>query len=463
MSATILDTIVAQKKLEIIALYQQHQIQVLRRTVQPTAKSLYSGLADYRARSQPFFIFEFKRKSPSESWINRDIAIAPQLEHYQKLGAAAVSVLTDEAFFGGSYEDLRKAGAVLGPTDTLLLQKDFVLDPIQILLARLAGADMILLIAAILSPEKLAELQAEAESLGMGVLVEVHDQEEFDRIRHLPFPVLGINNRDLKNFRTALNRVNVISAEAGERFIISESGIKDERDLKVARKADGFLIGTSLMRGKTLQPTFDRTGLLFKACGIREPAHLELEADYLGINFSPRSKRKPSAELLEHLTTSTPATDEIWSKLVPVFYQNTERKIRQILTRFPFQFVQLYAGDVSPAFVRTLKQKVLLACRIQQSSDLNVLKDYASDIDFFILDGATPGSGARISTPIPSNFPYPFLLAGGIQESNLKLAANHKNCIGVDVASGIETTGLVDAEKVARLSAAAKGLALKSG
>ncbi len=439
----ILDTIVARKREEIAELYQQHDLEVLRRSSRPTAKSFYATLAAARAVNEPFFICEFKRKSPSEGWINRDADLPAQVQSYVDAGAKAVSVLGDTDFFGGSYDDLRAAATVLGPTKALLLQKDFVLDPIQIYLAREAGADMILLIAAILSADELEYLRQIAEGLGMGALVEVHDAEELKKVQHLPFPVLGVNNRDLKTFRTALNRVNVLARAARGRYVIAESGIKDYRDFQLVRSADGFLIGTSLMRQDGAMTVVQQAEArpLLKACGIRTAEALrEASADYLGINFSPVSKRRMPLEVLDNNTLPDHA--------VAVFYQNTEAEIVDILQKYPFKIVQLYADDVSPAFVRSLKKKVFLACRVAETADLERLESYAADVDLFILDGAVPGSGQRIGAAIPTDFPYPFLLAGGIHAGNTDLRLPYRNCVGIDMASGIETEGKVDLDKI---------------
>jgi indole-3-glycerol phosphate synthase/phosphoribosylanthranilate isomerase len=454
--ANILDQIEAHKHLEIKQLYENFDFDTLRQTVVPSAKSFYRALSAARGQKQPFFIAEFKRKSPSEGWINRDADVCAQVRSYTRAGAGAISVLTDTEFFGGSYADLQQAAQTLDalPGESpLLLQKDFILDPIQIYLARLHGADIILLIAAILPPERLPLLQKTAESLGMGVLVEVHDREELEKIKLLDFPVLGINNRDLKTFRTALNRVNVLSVMADNRFIIAESGIHDYRDFQVVRGADGFLIGTSLMRESSPAPHFPSlfktlpafAPLLFKACGIRTSELLDAcPADFIGINFSPVSKRRIEPDVLEGW--------DIPAHAVAVFYKNSETEIREILSRFAFRRVQLYAGDVPPAFIRSLWQKVILACRLGSAADLEPLEDYASDVDMFILDGARPGSGERIGAVIPPDFPYPFLLAGGLNVDNLDVALAYHQCIGVDVASGIETDGVVDVGKVSGIS-----------
>ncbi|MCC7466257.1 MAG: indole-3-glycerol-phosphate synthase, partial [Saprospiraceae bacterium] len=250
---TILDTIVASKRTEIADLHQQYQMEVLAKTCGasgPEEPEFYRRLVVAKASSRPFFIAEFKRKSPSEGWINANADLSEQISAYARAGASAISVLTDGPFFGGSYADLNTARKTLDtlPHPPLLLQKEFILDPIQIYLAKLAGADLILRIAAILEPGQLESLRQLAESVGLGVLVEVHDEAELRAIEHLPFPVLGVNNRDLKTFRTSLNRVNTLMPKAGGRFLIAESGILDARHFQMVQPADGFVIGTGLMR-----------------------------------------------------------------------------------------------------------------------------------------------------------------------------------------------------------------------
>jgi len=469
----ILEKIVASKKQEIERLHEQYDLTQLSESCKLSESSMpdfYRALAETRTRDEHFFIAEFKRKSPSEGWIHRDADLPEQVRIYAQAGAGAISVLTDEPFFGGSYPDLKLAAETLRRLPSaarrrpLLLQKDFILDPIQIYLAKLHGADIILLIAAILEPARLDFLKKTAESLGLGVIVEVHDAEELANIQHLDFPVLGVNNRDLKTFRTALNRVNVLTVDDEKRFVISESGIRDYRDFQAVRNADGFLVGTSLMRGSadlqvraTFGEHFQSQGkLLFKACGIRTSevltnlsqavtqSHRLTTPDFIGINFSPLSKRRISPQTFQFFKT--------WEVLNPsavaVFYKNTESEIGDILEKYPFRSVQLYAEDVSPAFVRSLKQRVILALQVRETTDLQKLEPYAADVDFFILDGAMPGSGQRIGAMIPADFPYPFLLAGGLNEENLEVILDYENCIGVDIASGIETGGQADLTKI---------------
>ena len=474
----ILAQIVESKEREIEGLYAQYELQELINSVLSNQSDttptplFYQRLAESRAAKKPFFITEFKRKSPSEGWINREADLPSQINAYAEAGANAISVLTDEPFFGGTYDDLKLARSTIDSQAStlphpLLLQKDFILDPVQIYLAKLHGADLILLIAAILDPERLDFLRKTAESIGLGVLVEVHDAGELEKIQHLDFPVLGINNRDLKTFRTSLNRVNVLKKQAGDRFVIAESGVLDYRHFQMVRKADGFLIGTGLMRNDlskkpiSLTDHFQSQGrFLFKACGIRTAdmlhglttqSRLSNVPDFIGINFSPVSKRLADAQTCEVFKTSQV------SNAVAVFYKNSEIEILDTLEKYPFKTVQLYSGDVSPDFVRSLRYRVIMAVKISENLPWNetidtLIEPYAADIDCFILDGAIPGSGARIGAEIPADFPYPFLLAGGMKEENLEAMLGYQNCIGVDIASGIETNNKIDRKKMDRIA-----------
>lgn len=461
----ILAQIVASKQVEIAALETATCL-----TAAPfhppnsTLPLFYQRLATKRAAGQPFFITEFKRKSPSEGWIQENADLPAQVRAYVRAGASAISVLTDGPFFGGSLADLKAArqtlDQVFSPAERpLLLQKDFILHPVQIEQAHAAGADMILLIAAILSPERLDFLRKTAESLGLGVLVEVHDADELAAIQHLDFPVLGVNSRDLKTFRTALNRVNTLLPQAGNRFVIAESGILDARHFQMVLQADGFLIGTGLMRTETgdlhhLTDFFATKGrFLCKACGIRRTSDLitlrkmeEQAPDFWGINFSPRSKRRADEGLLNALQPVD------YQYAVAVFYQNTPQEIESILAKYPFKTIQCYAGDVSPEWLRSIQKRVLLAVKVsEQPFDTTFSESiaaFAAEVDAFILDGSVPGSGTQIETAIPVNFPYPFLLAGGMNSGNLAAMQTYQHCIGVDLASGIETDGEVDAQKI---------------
>ncbi len=218
----------------------------------PSPKSFLSDLKN--SSQSPSVIAEIKKASPSRGIIREDfdpieIAIA-----YQKGGATCLSVLTDKTFFQGSFEIL---SLVRKKVALPLLCKDFIIHPYQIYQARIAGADAILLIAAILSDQDLIYLKKIALSLGLSILVEVHDSDELKRILNLGgFPLIGINNRDLTTFETDLITTEKVCKDcyedllAQDVFLVSESGLFTRKDLeKVASfGARGVLVGESLMR-----------------------------------------------------------------------------------------------------------------------------------------------------------------------------------------------------------------------
>lgn len=439
----ILNKIVETKKQEIKSLYEQYSLLELKETVKNSPRSFYKKMDEKLVRHQPFFITEFKRKSPSEGWIAKEVVIEEQLQKYLDLGTSAVSVLTDETYFGGSLEDLKAASNFLEETEVCILNKDFILDEIQVYLARKNGADIILLIASILELDQFVKLKNIAESLGMGVLAEVHSIEEYNKVKEADITVLGINNRNLSNFKTALNNCNYIAQNIDfDGHIIAESGMRTPIDLQVAGTfANGFLIGTSLMQNANLLEEEQIKKHYFKACGIRTAEDFKGNpADLLGINFSPISKRGIDLGLLDQM--------KIKDNYVAIFYNNSEEEISNILEKHDFKYVQLYADNLSFEFISQLKRKVILALAIKEENDFQKAEQFAPFIDFFILDAKNPGKGEGIDVSIPNDFPYPFLLAGGMNRGNLLNILQYQNCIGIDAASGIETDGKVDMDKI---------------
>ena len=194
-------------------------------------------------------IAEFKRRSPSVGIIRDDLTVSEIVRCYERGGAAAISVLTDEEYFGGSIADLCAARSV---TKLPLLRKDFIIDRIQILEAATAGADAVLLIVAALDDVSLGQLRTLAEDeLGLDALVEVHSSEELTRALNAGAKIIGVNNRDLRTFRVSLNTSERLIAEAPrDKIMISESGLHSTDSLLHLHKLGfrGFLIGEALMR-----------------------------------------------------------------------------------------------------------------------------------------------------------------------------------------------------------------------
>jgi indole-3-glycerol phosphate synthase len=193
-------------------------------------------------------IAEVKRASPSKGPIRPDLEVVSLVQSYERAGARAVSVLTEEDFFKGSLDDLREAAAV---TSLPVLRKDFLVDEYQIYEARVAGASAVLLIAALLSDAELSRLTACAAGLGLDVLLEVHDAAELERALCNEHAVLGVNNRDLRTFEVTLNTtIELAKLVPPGRLLVGESGIRthDEVSMLEANGVDGVLVGETLLR-----------------------------------------------------------------------------------------------------------------------------------------------------------------------------------------------------------------------
>ncbi|HSI66111.1 MAG TPA: indole-3-glycerol phosphate synthase TrpC [Planococcus sp. (in: firmicutes)] len=240
---TILDDIIETKRLEIKS-YSDVKPEML---AYPEKTKLIDHL-----KSKKGVISEIKRASPSKGDIRTEVNVLEQAKKYERAGAAAISVLTDETYFKGSIEDLKLvAGAVSIP----VLCKDFMVSEIQIDRAKAAGASIILLIVAALDKQELKRLFAYAESLELEVLVEVHDLKELETALQLDAQLIGVNNRNLKTFEVSLDRTAQLAKSFprdGKRVLISESGMNTKEDAAFAFScgASGILVGEALMRSE---------------------------------------------------------------------------------------------------------------------------------------------------------------------------------------------------------------------
>jgi indole-3-glycerol phosphate synthase len=244
---TTLERILLRKAEEIRTLYERYDREDLKARCAdiPPCRNLADAL---RTCSHVPIIAEVKRVSPSMGKL-RDVAdVAPLAASYQAAGAAAISVLTDKPFFGGSLEDLCQ---VRRTVDLPVLRKDFIVDSVQLYETRLSGADAVLLIAAAMPFPKLTDLYSEAVSMGMTPLVEVHNEEEAIQVLDLRPALVGINNRDLATLEVDLNTcVRIRPLIPREILVVGESGINNPDDVERLKEAgmDAFLVGTALMR-----------------------------------------------------------------------------------------------------------------------------------------------------------------------------------------------------------------------
>jgi len=243
----ILDQIVADKREEVAQKKSLYPTKLLERSTYFVGRPV--SLKKYIRREDKIgIIAEFKRQSPSKGVINASAKVEKTTIGYMQAGASGLSVLTDNKYFGGKNEDLITARSF---NFCPILRKDFIIDEYQIIEAKSIGADVILLIAACLSPEEVKSLGAFAHSLGLEVLLEVHNEEELKRSLNEHIDLLGVNNRNLQTFQTDIATSKSLVDQIPDEFVkVSESGISDPKvvvDL-MQHGYEGFLIGENFMR-----------------------------------------------------------------------------------------------------------------------------------------------------------------------------------------------------------------------
>lgn len=241
----ILSEIIANKRFEVDLQKQSISLEQLQNSLETTVKQ--RSLKEALKSSSSGIIAEFKRRSPSKGWINRKAQAEDIVPGYANAGASAVSILTDEKFFGGNLKDIKDARPLI---DIPILRKDFIVDEYQLYQAKIIGADAVLLIAAALKEEELHALAAKAHELGLEVLLEIHSVEELKYI-NANMDVIGINNRNLGTFFTDVeNSFRLAEQLPSDAVLVSESGISDPATVKRLQKAGfkGFLIGENFMK-----------------------------------------------------------------------------------------------------------------------------------------------------------------------------------------------------------------------
>ena len=246
----ILAKIIATKEVEVKAGYARHSLAEMEALAkqQPAPRDFVAAIKTKLAANQPAVIAEVKKASPSKGVIRENFNPAAIAQSYAAHGAACLSVLTDVDYFQGANTYLQAARAAC---NLPVIRKDFIIDRWQIAEARAIGADAILLIVAALTDEQLHDLEAYALSLGLAVLVEVHDGGELTRALTLKTPLIGINNRNLRTFEVSLNTTLTLKDRiTADRIVVAESGILAPADVQTLRNAhvNTFLVGEAFMR-----------------------------------------------------------------------------------------------------------------------------------------------------------------------------------------------------------------------
>ncbi|ELY2740226.1 bifunctional indole-3-glycerol-phosphate synthase TrpC/phosphoribosylanthranilate isomerase TrpF [Cronobacter turicensis] len=441
---TVLAKIVADKALWVEARKAQQPLASFQNDVVPSTRRFYDALRGART----VFILECKKASPSKGVIRSDFDPA-RIAGVYKHHASAISVLTDEKYFQGSFDFLPIVSAI-APQPVLC--KDFIIDPYQIYLARFYQADACLLMLSVLDDDQYRQLAAVAHSLGMGVLTEVSNEEELERALRLEAKVVGINNRDLRDLSIDLNRTRELAPRLGHGVtVISESGIHTYGQVReLSRFANGFLIGSALMEHDDLE-TAVRQVLLGenKVCGLTRPedaqSALQAGAVFGGLIFVDASPRAVTDDLARAVIDAAPL------RYVGVFRDAPVEDVVAKANAFSLAAVQLH-GDEDQTYISALRASLPETTAIWKAQSVShVLPPRNLQyVDRYVLDNGQGGSGQRFDWSLLEGQTLDnVMLAGGLGADNCVQAAQ-LGCAGLDFNSGVERApGIKDSDKLA--------------
>ena len=447
-------------------------------------------------RQQDFnFICEVKKASPSKGIIAEHFPYLDIAKEYEVAGAAAISVLTEPDFFKGDKKYLQEiASTVKIP----VLRKDFIIDEYQIYQAKVWGASAILLICACLDVPTLTKFRELADSLGLSSLVEAHDEHEVQMAIDCGARIIGVNNRNLKDFTVDVqNSVRLRNLVQDDVIFVSESGLETPEDIQVLRDNN---IGVALM-GETFMRSPNKVEKLaylygptyytpkVKMCGISNvetiPAIIDAKPDYMGLVFAP-SKRQVTVEqaktLVEELykqnvvgnnseveqtepVTSLDTASSETIKTVGVFVNETVENLLKIAEEVKLDVIQLH-GDEDESFIQILKEQsnveVWKAIQVRSAADAEKWIDSSADMLLFDAyhKDERGGTGEVFDWSSLDEFDRPFMLAGGIDSTNVARAIRTVRPYGIDISSGIETEGVKDNEKIKAFTNIVRTIAL---
>ena len=476
----ILDKIIEATKIRVA---QEKQIESPE-SVKAAALALPSDTGfpfEAALRQQDFnFICEVKKASPSKGIIAEHFPYLDIAKEYEVAGAAAISVLTEPDFFKGDKKYLQEiASTVKIP----VLRKEFIIDEYQIYQAKLWGASAILLICACLDVPTLTKFRELADSLGLSSLVEAHDEHEVQMAIDCGARIIGVNNRNLKDFTVDVqNSVRLRNLVEDDVIFVSESGLETPEDIQVLRDNN---IGVALM-GETFMRSpnkIEKLAYLYgstyytpkvKMCGISKvetiPAVVDAKPDYMGLVFAP-SKRQVTVDqaktLVEELHkqyanrynrdaeqySNQTLIHQEFIKTVGIFVNETLDNLVTIATEVNLDAVQLH-GDEDEAFIQSLKERtnveVWKAVQIRSAADAEAWIDSSADMLLFDAyhKDERGGTGEVFDWSCLDEFERPFMLAGGIDSTNVARAIRTVRPYGIDISSGIETEGVKDDEKI---------------
>jgi indole-3-glycerol phosphate synthase/phosphoribosylanthranilate isomerase len=431
-----LDEILAHKRSEVATRKAATSLESIRARAVPTSRSLAQALRAGR----PGFLLEIKFASPSAGIIRAGTDLTPVVASYGR-HADAVSVLTDQRFFGGSLDRLAQVRERL---EQPLLAKDFILEPYQVVEARVHGADAVLLILAAIDDQAWRACADQAGRLGMDVLTEVHDETEASRAVALGARIIGINNRDLRTLVVDPGTTARVSLGIPtDRLVVAESGIASrEAVVRLRPHADAFLVGSALMGA----PDLDRAvrDLVYgrtKICGLTSAGDaaqaFDAGATHGGLMFAAGSPRRISASEAREVSAGAPLS---W---VGVFADQAPEEIATAAADLGLDAVQLHGHETADQ-TAAIRRQVPAATAVWKAERVQERIPERGGADRLLLDGWTAGrlggSGRTFDWSLLEHFPEraEVILAGGLRASNVAAAAA-LDTWALDASSGVES------------------------
>lgn len=456
----ILDQIVARSSIDL----EQRKKEIPLSLVQERASARpapLDALAALRAQNRVHVIAEVKRASPSKGLLVANFDPVEIARTYAASGASLISVLTEPHFFQGSPAYLT---AIKQAIDLPVLCKDFIYDEYQVYEARSWGADLILLICAILDDSQLPHLLAVAHRLGMNCLVEAHNAEEVQRAVAAGARIIGINSRDLRTFQMYPGLVRDLRPLIpADRVLVAESGIHTAADARRLVRYDiqAMLVGESLVTSRDIPGQLANLlqganqSVQIKICGLSETRHLqtavEAGADLFGLVFYEPSHRYVTPQKARELVDALEGK-HTQLETVGLFVNKDASYINEVAEQVGLDVVQLH-GNESPEFCQRIQRPVLKALHVHEKIDPGQFLAYRATTWRLLLDTPTPGWGGSGATH-DWNLAHEIakeqriILAGGLRPENVAEAIAIVQPWGVDVSSGIEIDKIKDDAKI---------------
>ncbi|MEP7324522.1 MAG: bifunctional indole-3-glycerol-phosphate synthase TrpC/phosphoribosylanthranilate isomerase TrpF [Gemmatimonadota bacterium] len=445
---SVLTGILEQRRSAVAERERRRPLATVERQVTGTTRSLAAALSRPGLR----FILEIKRASPSAGLLRSEFNPGEIAEAYDGV-ADAISVLTEPDFFHGSIEHL---GLVRSRTRRPVLCKDFVVAPYQVVEARAAGADAILLMMSVLDELGYLECAAAARQLGMDVLTEIHDEPELDRALALDARIIGINNRDLRTLAIDLATTERLAPRIPrDRLVVAESGIRSRVDVdRLSACARVFLVGSEIMRSPDVgQAARTLVYGSVKVCGLARAEDAQAAwragASFGGLVFAPESRRVVSEEQAAVIRHAAPLA---W---VGVFVNAESGRVTELANRLQLSAVQLH-GDETPSYVSQLRGMLPATCEIWRAIPVRkrIPSRAETGADRLLLDNYHPtergGSGQRFDWGLLRDVAdrSRIVLAGGLTPDNAR-RAHEQGCGILDVSSGVESSpGIKDEHRL---------------